>query len=223
MDKRNHDRADQKIIFSPAVRKYKKNIVFLLLVAGSTMFFSCQKNDVEVIRSLTRVDTLPTQTINSLTTIYMDTGRLQMIIIAREVLYYTDREEPVMIFPQGLHVDFYNRDMVAETRLSARYAIYYQKKELWEARDSVIAENITHERLDAELLFWDTKKKLIYTDKAIRITTPDEIIFGEGFESDQAFTDWKIKKVKGTVYFEEPVEKTPEPDTLSRQTVTRKD
>ncbi len=224
MDKRDYHCQDQEIDPSRIAERYKnKNIVFLLaLLAGSTMFFSCRKNDVEVIRSLTRVDTLPTQTIRSLTTIYMDTGRLQMIISAPQVLYYSDREEPVMIFPQGLDVDFYNADMVAETHLSAHYAIYYKKKELWEARDSVIAENISHERLDAGLLFWDVGKKLIYTDKAIRITTPDEIIFGEGFESDQAFTDWKIKKVKGTVYFEEPVEKTPEPDTLQQQPAIRK-
>ena len=224
MDKRNHNRKDQKIIFSPAVKKHKRNIAFLLLlVAGSAMFFSCQKNDVQIIRSLTRVDTLPTQTVNELTTIYMDTGRLQMIITAPEVLYYTDREEPVMIFPRGLNVEFYNKDMVAETHLSAHYAVYYQKKQLWEARDSVIAENLNHERLDAELLFWDVGKKLIYTDKAIRITTPDEIIFGEGFESDQAFNDWHIKKVKGTVYFEEPVEKTPAPDTLKQRPAIKKD
>ena len=195
-----------------------KSIGFLLLLAGSSMLFSCQKNDVEVVRSLTRVDTLPSQTVQGLTTIYMDTGRLQMIITAPQVLMYTDREEPVMVFPNGIHVDFYNKDLVAETQLSAHYAIYYQKKELWEARDSVIAENINHERLDAEMLYWDVGKKLIYTDKFIRITTPDEVIFGEGFESDQAFTDWKIKKVKGTVYFNEPVEKTPEPEPVSRPT-----
>ncbi len=184
---------------------------FLLLWAGSFMLFSCQKNDVEVVRNLTRVDTLPTQTVVNLTTIYMDTGRLQMIITAPEVLYYADREEPVMIFPKGIDVDFYNRQMVAETHLSAHYAVYYQKKELWEARDSVVAENIDHERLDAEMLYWDVGKKWIYTDKFIRITTPDEIIYGEGFESDQSFTDWRIKKVRGTVYFEEPVEETPPP------------
>jgi len=179
------------------------------------MLFSCQKNDIEVVRNLTRVDTLPTQTIEDLTTIYMDTGRLQMIITAPEVLYYADREEPVMIFPKGIQVNFYNREMVAETHLSAHYAVYYQKKELWEARDSVIAENINHERLDAEMLFWDVGKKWIYTDKFIRITTPDEIIYGEGFESDQAFTDWRIKKVRGTVYFEEPQDTTPPPARVS--------
>jgi LPS export ABC transporter protein LptC len=222
MDKRKNKGKGKEISSHPPVIKAFRSIVFLLL-AGSSMLFSCQKNDVEVIRSLTRVDTLPTQTVHNLTTIYMDTGRLQMIITAPLVYFYNDREEPVMIFPQGLNVDFYNREMVAETHLSAHYAIYYKKKELWEARDSVIAENINHERLDAEILFWDVGKKLIYTDKYIQITTPDEVIFGEGFESDQAFTDWKIKKVKGTVYFEEPVEETPEPGPVQQQPAIKKD
>ena len=223
MDKRENNRKDQKIIIFPPNKRKIRSIVLLLLVAVSSMLFSCQKNDVEVIRNLTRVDTLPSQTVHGLTTIYMDTGRLQMIITAPVVYFYTDREEPVMVFPRGLNVDFYNREMVAETHLSAHYAVYYQKKELWEARDSVIAQNINNERLDAEMLYWDVGKKLIYTDKYIRITTPDEIIFGEGFESDQAFTDWKIKKVKGTVYFEEPVENTPPPEPVRQQPVIKKD
>ena len=169
-------------------------------MGGSFLFFSCTKNDISTVYNLTRTDTLPSQTIKDLTTIYMDTGRVQMLVKAPLVYYYAEKDEPVMIFPEGIHVDFYDENGWVETQLQAGHAIYYQKKELWEARDSVLAMNSTGERLDAEILFWDVNKKLIYSDKFVRITTPDEIIFGEGFESDQAFNDWNIQHVKGTVY-----------------------
>ncbi|MCD6201801.1 MAG: LPS export ABC transporter periplasmic protein LptC [Bacteroidales bacterium] len=176
------------------------HMIFLLFAGGSFIFSSCTKNDITVVNNLTQTDTLPSQTIKNLTTIYMDTGRVQMIIKAPLVNYFAEKEDPVMIFPKGIHVDFYDDSGQIETQLQANQAIFYQKKNLWEARDSVIAKNSTGEKLDAEILFWDVTKKRIYSDKFVRITTPDEIIFGEGFESDQAFNDWNINHVRGTVY-----------------------
>jgi hypothetical protein len=51
-------------------------------------------------------------------------------------------------------------------------------------------------------LFWDEKKELIYTNKFVKITTENEVIWGEGLEANQEFTDWKIKNVKGTIYID---------------------
>jgi hypothetical protein len=34
----------------------------------------------------------------------------------------------------------------------------------------------------------------------VKITRPDEVIMGEGFEADETFTRWKIKKIQGTIY-----------------------
>ncbi|HHJ11103.1 MAG TPA: LPS export ABC transporter periplasmic protein LptC [Bacteroidetes bacterium] len=203
MDKRKNKSTDSEVDPAhPNPVSFLREI-FLLFLGGSFMFFlSCTKNDITVVNNLTQADTLPSQTIRDLTTIYMDTGRVQMILKAPLVNYYSEREEPVMIFPGGIHVDFYDKNGQVETRLQAGHAIYYQKKNLWEARDSVFAMNSTGERLDAEILFWDITKKRIYSDKFVRITTPDEIIFGEGFESDQAFNDWNINNVRGTVYLQ---------------------
>ncbi len=208
MDKRNNKSKDPEI--KPSLTNFRI-ITLILLTLGGVLFSSCKKNDLSVINNLTQVDTLPSQTIQNLTTIYMDTGRVQMIIKAPMVNYYTNKEEPVMIFPEGIHVNFFNRKEKIETHLQAGYAIYYQKKDLWEAHDSVIAENSMHEKLNAEILFWDVANKQIYSDKFVRITTPDEIIFGEGFKSDQAFNDWNINHVRGTVYIKSQTKKKQPP------------
>jgi len=208
MDKRRNQGANPTGIIVSS--RYLKSITYLIF-AGAIMLFSCTKNDITLINNLTQADTLPTQTIHTLITVYMDTGRVQMIVKAPVVMNYTDREEPVMIFPKGIKVEFFNPEGEKETILQAGYAVYYQKKNLWEAKDSVIAENNQNERLDAELLFWNVNEKRIYSDKFVRITTPDEIIFGEGFESDQAFNDWQINHVKGTVFIETQTKNEPGP------------
>jgi hypothetical protein len=39
----------------------------------------------------------------------------------------------------------------------------------------------------------------LYTDKFVKITTDGEQLFGEGMEAQEDFTNYKIKKLRGTV------------------------
>jgi LPS export ABC transporter protein LptC len=189
--------------FLVGIHRHKSNKrirITLLAFAGAVMLFSCQKNDISLVNNLTRTDSLPTQVINDLTTIYTDSSVVQLIVYAPLVKHYSENEEPIIEFPDGIRVKFFNRTGGIASTLRSKYAIYYQSKDLWEARDSVIAINQQNERLDAALLYWDINTKRIYSDRSVKITSDDEIIYGEGFESDQSFRDWQIDHVKGTVY-----------------------
>jgi len=108
-----------------------------------------------------------------------------------------------MEFPQGIEVLFYDDQANVSSQLTANFAIYYEMQKLWEARDSVVAINVNGELLNTDLLFWDEEKGLIYSTRFVKITTSDEVLFGEGLEANQDFTDWVIKKPKGTIYLEE--------------------
>ena len=61
-----------------------------------------------------------------------------------------------------------------------------------------------NETLNAEELIWDEKNGKIYSDKFVKITTADEIIYGEGFEANEDFTNYKIKNIKGTINITNP-------------------
>jgi len=43
---------------------------------------------------------------------------------------------------------------------------------------------------------------MIFTYKFVSITTTTEIIYGEGMEANENFTDWKIMNPRGTFYLE---------------------
>ena len=55
------------------------------------------------------------------------------------------------------------------------------------------------ETLNTEHLIWEEKTEKIHTDEFVKITTEDEVIFGHGFESNQDFSKYRIKKIKGTI------------------------
>jgi hypothetical protein len=59
------------------------------------------------------------------------------------------------------------------------------------------------EVLNTDQLFWDERLKIIYSNAFVKITRPNEVIMGEGFEADETFSRWKIKKIQGTIYLQD--------------------
>jgi hypothetical protein len=118
---------------------------------------------------------------------------------AAELVRYNKPERNYDEYSKGLYIEFYNDFYEVEATLKCNYARYLIDKDLWEAKFDVDVSNLsTGEKLNTELLYWDMKKELIYSDKFVRITRPDEILFGEGFESTQDFLEWKILKPAGS-------------------------
>ena len=180
---------------------FPKRSLIMSIAFAVAMLMSC-KNDIEVISSLTNIDNWPSQTIVNLETIYTDSAKIQLIVKSKLVETYNQEEDSYLEFPKGLEVFFYDKNEKVESQLSAKYAIYHKADQLWEAKDSVVVINANDEILNTEQLFWDENKKLIYTSKFVSITTTNEIIYGEGMEANENFTNWKIMKVKGTFYLD---------------------
>jgi LPS export ABC transporter protein LptC len=101
-------------------------------------------------------------------------------------------------FPQSLHVDFYDSVKI-QSRLFAKYGLYYNSKQLVFLRDSVVVFNMQGDTLLCEELWWDQDKELIYTTVPVHIRKPDEKIDGSGLTADQNFTHWTITNAKGPI------------------------
>ncbi len=176
-------------------------MVFILLLQGIVMV-SCE-NDIEVIKSLSQDTLMPSQSMINAEIIYTDSARLQLRIQAPEIHRYSTHSENYTEFPEGVFAEFFDREGDLESQLESRYAIYFADKELWEAKDSVVIINRAGEILNTEQLFWDERNRTIYSHSYVRVTRPNEVIMGEGFEADETFTHWRIKKIQGTIYIED--------------------
>jgi len=180
---------------------FPKRTLIISIALAVAVLMSC-KNDIEVISALTNIDTLPSQTIVNLETIYTDSAKIQLIVKSKLVKTYNQEEDPYLEFPKGMEVFFYDKTGVVESQLSAKYAIYHKEDKLWEAKDSVVVINANGEILNTEQLFWDENIKMIFTSKFVTITTTSEIIYGEGMKANENFKNWKIMKPRGTFYIE---------------------
>ncbi len=180
--------------------------IFACRIFAALIFFltisSCE-NDIEVIKSLSQDTLMPSQSMINAEIRYTDSARLQLRIRAPEIHRYSQLNDDYTEFPAGVFAEFFDRNGNVESQLESRYAIYYAGKDLWEARDSVVVINKAGEILNTEQLFWDERDRKIYSESYVRVTRPNEVIMGEGFEADETFTRWKIKKIQGTIYIDD--------------------
>jgi LPS export ABC transporter protein LptC len=173
----------------------------LLLLTAILYLGSC-KNDIEQINALTNNLNLPNQSGKNYEVQFTDSGKMQLKFNAPLVVRYLKKEGgPYYEFPAGIEVIFYDKDSKPESKVTAGYAKYFEEKNLWEARDSVVARNLnTLERLETEQLFWNMDKKIVYSEVFTKITNPDGVYYGEkGFEATQDMKKYKLIGSSGSV------------------------
>lgn len=129
--------------------------------------------------------------------IYKEGEYARAIVTAPKVKRYT-KAQSKLEFSNGLLVKFYETlDMISV--LKADYGVNDDAKQLIIASGNVHMENAKNEIMESQELTWNIKTKRVWTDKAIRIKTPDNIINGIGFDADEDFSNYTIRKVTGIV------------------------
>ena len=174
--------------------------MLLLLVVA---FSSCSPNKPEDIKALTSGEIYPSHTVKDLNSVITDSGKIKYRFITPEMLQFDKKAEPTIEFPSGLHLYVFDANEDVNAQIKCKKAIYFQEKELWELSQDVEAVNMKGEVINTELLFWDQKKKTIYSDQFIKITRENEILTGYGFESDDHLDNYKIKNISGILEIEE--------------------
>ena len=168
--------------------------VFFLSVTG------CRDEALTLDEAVSQKEVV-VETGKNVSLLYSEFGQHKVEVIAPTMKRYLTKE-PYVEFPDGLRLYFYNPDGEIDSRLSANYGIGYEKEEKMTVRDDVVIVNLKGEKLNTEELIWKQADGKIYSDKFVKITTEDEIIFGEGFEASEDFSDYTIKNIKGTIQLE---------------------
>ncbi len=163
-----------------------------------TLIWSGCVNDMEEVNTLTQTQILPIETADSVRIIYSDSARLKVILDAKHLERFVGTD-PYIEMTGGVHVRFYNNMGTVESELSSNYAISHENSDVMEAKENVVVVNRKGETLNTEHLIWEKKTEKIRTDEFVKITTEDEVIFGHGLESNQDFTKYRIKNIKGTI------------------------
>jgi LPS export ABC transporter protein LptC len=164
------------------------------------MLIAACSNDLEKIHeiSIQNQASFPIETIKDCEIIYSDSAKVRVLLNATLMNRYAD-EESYIEFKNGLKVQFFDVNGKKESELNADYAIIDEEKDLMLAQHNVVVRNVDGDVLETEKLNWNQQKEEIFTDEFVKITTENEVIFGQGLVSNQNFSKYTIRKIKGTI------------------------
>ncbi len=174
--------------------KRLQSIIILLFI----IILSSCKNDIKTVSSICAKDNSPVEITKDVEFTYSDSGHIETLLTAPISNRYVS-DNPYIELPKGMKVVFYDSLKNITSSITANYAINYERKHIMEAKNNVIVINYQKkEQLNTERLIWDQNKRSIYSDKFVKITTNDEVLFGEGFTSNENFENWSINKPTGS-------------------------
>lgn len=165
---------------------------------GFFFMYGCENSD-EQIKALTSrrigVEEAREVIIN-----YSVAGKAKAKLSAPKMLHFQDTV-PYFEFPKNIHADFYDSNMIVESKMDAHYARYMQTEDKVFLRDSVKVINTKGDTLYCKELYWDRSRfgHEFYTDKPVRVRTKTQVIDGMGLDSPQDFKDWHIIQVTGYI------------------------
>lgn len=175
-----------------------KRSVFLLPL----IFLACV-NDPSQAKSMEDMHAkIQVETGTNVNMIYSEDAKPSIKILADKALRY-NVEVPYTEFNEGMIIYFYDENGELESTLTANYGKMTDGSTDLLAQDDVVVINKAGEKLNTEHLIWDKEAELIKSEGFVKITTEDEIIYGNGFESDDKFSNYTIFQIKGTVNIKE--------------------
>lgn len=162
------------------------------------MVIGC-KNDPKEINALVTKGAQQEDKAEDVTILYSDNGHVKMKLYAKEFVKNDVAKPPYTEMRRGLKVEFFDDSLNVESTLNARYARYYEKQNNILIRDSIVIVNKKGEKLNTEELVWNQSAKKLFTQKFVKITTPTQVMYGDGLEANEDFTWYRILNPKGIV------------------------
>lgn len=131
--------------------------------------------------------------------LYSDSAKIRVRITGPLMNRILDTDSPSEEFSKGVNVEFFDESGNITSTLHADYAQRFQNKPEVLARGNVVMKSSKNEIMETDEMIWDRNTQRVYTRKFVMVKTPKETFWGQGFESNQEFTQWHINGLEGHI------------------------
>lgn len=154
----------------------------------------------------------PLSSMDSAVTLLSDSG---IVVMKMDAPTQSNFENGDREWPSGFYIEWYNSRGQVTSYFTANYVYFTKADNIYRAEGNVIVKSkAKNDELNTEELFWDQSKEKFYTDKFVTIKSEDEVHTGEGMESNQDFTEYRILKPSGTFTLEDDPNRRSEGDVV---------
>lgn len=168
-----------------------KQLFAAILLFFSLSIISCRE---DVDASALQVYDGPINVATNIHIIESDSALLRSEIRAPKQMEFLEGD---MEFPEGIEIQFFEKDGTPSTKIRADKAFFDKKENLYRGQGNVQVDNkIEDQHLQAEELFWDPNKKIIYTETFVTVRDKQTLFNGTGMVADESFTNYTLKNVR---------------------------
>ncbi len=165
------------------------------------MFFSCN-DSLKQVQKIGISENEPIGIDYNMNVKYTDSGRVTANLISAKMLDYSNRDFPFHEFTDGVTLYIFDKDNKKST-VVADYAIVYGNTDLIDMRNNVVITTHDNSVLKTDQLYYDQKKEWLYTNEPVEFQTEQDLIKGNGFDSNSKFTNAEVLEVTGIITLEE--------------------
>lgn len=168
-----------------------------IFLAAAWLLATACENDMQKVAALGRRSNAPEEG-HGIDAYLSQSGHMKARLLAPFMLRYAAPDTPKIVFPNSLHVDFYDSLLTVESRLDARYGIYYETMNKVYLADHVKIVNIAKgDTIYCQDLYWDQNTGKFYTHRDVAIHRVTQTIYGTGMEATQDFNNVTIDSASG--------------------------
>ncbi|WP_166670702.1 LPS export ABC transporter periplasmic protein LptC [Olivibacter sp. XZL3] len=173
----------------------KHTMVSLFFAA---FFLSACENDLKDVERIANINAEePIDVSYGVTVVYSDSAIVKAKLISSKMIKH-NIDSPFYEFPKDVLLIFYDKNQQEERRVTSKYGLYFEKKNLVELRHNVVVTMADGTVFKSEELFWDNDKRIFFNKLPLTITSPDgSILEGNFFEADENFEHRKINGARG--------------------------
>ncbi|GGE87363.1 LPS export ABC transporter protein LptC [Chishuiella changwenlii] len=187
--------------------KANKNVVVKLnfifsLMSIFILLFSCGRETPP--NNKKKVD-FPTRTLINANIINNDSGRISWNLRSPLIEEFTTVKSPYTLFKKGLNVDFYEKGKEKPGYFIADWAKLDDGTGIYEGRGNVIVVNEKGDSLKSDQLFWNKKRKTVYTSKEVYLINSkgDSLKATNGLQASDDLEHYTLFNNQGYMYVDD--------------------
>ena len=176
------------------------NRVFFFIITY-VFFVSCQERLDELTEN-TKTSLLPISVAESINTKYVDSGRLKSVLTSSKMINFSNQKFPFYEFPDGLNLTLLSKKNDT-SKVMSNTAVVFVETDIIDLRKDVVLITSNKDTLFTDQLYYDQKLEWLFTDFPVRFRTKNYITDGNGFDSNQDFTNAQVIEVTGRIFVED--------------------
>lgn len=180
-----------------------------ILTGGMTVFClfwmmtGCDESEAEAKTNDHR--DFPSRTLTNAHVIFKDSGFIKINLRAPLIEEYELADSPYTVFRKGVRLEYFNKNIDSPGYLRADWARMSDIKGYYEGRGNVVVINEKGDTLKTDKLFWNKKKRLIFSKDTVYIITKtgDSIQANNGLEAKDDLSEYMLFNNRGIKFIEE--------------------